>query len=383
MSKRRGRGEGTITQRADGRWMARVQLDTDGPGPRRRKAVYGATRAAVAERLNGLLGRSSGGELLTTTTPTVKAWLNDWYDTHEDEWRGSTQRVYRTAIDKWLVPALGPVRLDALKPLAIQKWINAQTKGGARQMVLTSHVVLRSALKWAMTQRLVTFNAAELVKVPRPTAQRAAPLTADQAVRLLDATSDHRLGAMVLASLTLGLRLGEVTGLTWPDVDLTAQTVRVRQQVQATKGSVGVAPLKTAASRRKLTLPVVLVAALKAHRVRQLEERLQAGPRWAQVGDFVFTMPMGGIVRPNHARDVLTALLTAAGLPRVRFHTLRHTAATLLLQDGTPLFDVSRILGHAEISTTADIYGHLVDEMTAGAAARMDGLLAGARRGVR
>lgn len=364
--------------------MARVQLERGIDGRRRRRTVYGASRAEVGAQLNALLGRSSSGELLETSTPTLKTWLGDWYGTHQHEWRASTRRIYRHAIDAWLVPAMGTVRLDALKPMTVQRWINASTtKDGPRQMLVTAHVVLRSALKWAMTQRLITFNAAELVKVPRPTPQPAAPLSVQQARQLFAATKDHRLGSMVLASLTLGLRLGEVSGVTWADVDLRGATIRIRQQVQETKGAVTLQPLKTAASRRKLGLPAVLVTALKAQKVRQLEERLQAGARWAQAGDLVFTMPDGAMVRPAHARRVLRALLTAAGLPRVRFHALRHTAATLLLQDGVPLFDVSRILGHAEISTTADIYGHLTDEMTAGAATRMDGLLGRPRRGVR
>ncbi len=381
-TRRRGRGEGTIKLRKDGRWVGLVQIDRGDDGRRRRKGVYGATRAEVREKLNALLGRAANRELLTTSTPTVASWLNDWYDTHQGDWRASTQRVYRTAIDKWLVPALGPIRLETLKPLVVQQWINRVSKDGARQMVVTSHVVLHSALKWAMTQRLITYNAAQLVKVPRPTPPKPVPLTADQAVQLIDAATDHRLGAMVITSLTLGLRIGEVTALRWADVDLVGRTVKVRQQLQAVQGRIEVAPLKTTTSRRDLILPALVVTALKVHRVRQMEERLQAGRRWAQVGDFVFTMQTGSVVPPGHARGVLTGLLVAADLPHVKFHTLRHTAATLLLQDGTPLFDVSRLLGHADITTTADIYGHFVDEMAEKAAGRMDGLLARARRGV-
>lgn len=224
---------------------------------------------------------------------------------------------------------------------------------------------------------MMTYNPAALVKVPQAQPARTAPLTADQARTLLEAAADHRLGAMVTVSLTMGLRIGEVSGLGWADVDLNTRTLKVRQQVQALgDGPPTLVPLKTAASRRTLALPTMVVEALKAQRKRQLEERLKAGQSWRQDADLVFTMPCGRAVHPSHARDVLTALLTAAGLGHRRFHTLRHTAATLLLTDGAPLFDVSRILGHSEISTTADTYGHLVDEMTAGAAARMDKLLA-------
>lgn len=160
-------------------------------------------------------------------------------------------------------------------------------------------------------------------------------------------------------------------------VDLDARALRVEQQLQALGKASGLtlAPLKTRNSRRALTLPTIAVKALKSHRKTQLAERLRAGAEWKNPDDLVFTMPNGRAVHPSHLRDGLALLLTAAGLPQVRYDALRHTAATLLLLDGAPLFAVSRVLGHSEISTTSDIYGHLLPEMTAGAAARMDTLL--------
>lgn len=383
MAKRRGRGEGSIYQRADGRWQARVDLGRGPDGKRRRKVAYGATRQAAAQALNRLLGRAATGELLVTSTPTVKAWLDDWYRTHRDDWQGSTPRIYRTAIDQWIVPALGDVRLEALKPARIQRWINDASANGARAKVVIAHVVLRAALKWAMQQRQVTFNAATLCRVPRPTRKAIAVLSTEEAQRLLDVAETHRLGAMVIIALTMGLRIGEVSGLTWADVDLDAGTLRVRQQVQALgKGlPAALAPLKTPNSRRTLALPTRVVTALQARRTAQLEERMRAGQRW-QRGDLVFTTPLGGPLRPNAVRDMLRPLLKAAGARPVRFHALRHTCATTLLAAGVPLFDVSRVLGHASIQITADTYGHLAPDMTAGAARQMDAVFgASANRG--
>jgi integrase len=378
VAKRRGRGEGTITQRADGRWMARVDMGRGDDGRRLRKVVYGSTRAEAGNKLNALLGRSASGELLTTSTPTVGSWLKDWYATHCEDWRPSTQRVYRIAIDQWLVPVLGTVRLEQLKPATIQRWVNKATEDGASEKVRIAHNVLRSAMAWAMTQRVLTFNPASLVKVPRPVHRRAVPLSADQARKLLEFAGDDRLGGMFVLSLTLGLRIGEVSGLSWNDVDLDGHVLKVRQQVQSLgMGMLSLAPLKTASSRRTLSLPTLAVDALKARRKAQLEERMRAGADWKGSADnLVFTTEQGRIVHPSTVRTVLKATLTSAGLDATKFHTLRHTAATLLLSDGTPLFDVSRILGHAQISTTSDIYGHLVPDMTAGAATRMDSLLA-------
>jgi integrase len=148
-----------------------------------------------------------------------------------------------------------------------------------------------------------------------------------------------------------------------------------RQVQSVKKGTLTLAPLKTRNSRRALALPMLVVDALKARRVVQLEERMRAGAAWSNPDDHAFTTPQSAPVHPSKVRVILNGLLEAAGLARVKFHTLRHSAATMLLVDGTPLFDVSRVLGHAQVSTTADIYGHLVPEMAAGAAARMDTLL--------
>ncbi len=377
MAKRRGRGEGTITQRADGRWQARVDLGRDENGRRLRKFAYGATREAAGKKLNALLGRSVGGELLTSSTPTVKSWLNDWYKTHLDDWRPSTQRVYKLAIDQWIVPSLGTVRLEQLKPVKIQRWINSATAEKPREKIVLAHKVLSSALKWAMKQRVMTFNPAQLVKVPAVVHQGATPLTAEQACKLIGFAGNHPLGGMFVLSVSLGLRIGEVSGLSWDDIDFAAETLKVRQQVQALgMGLLELSPLKTANSRRTLTLPALAISALKARRKAQLEARLRAGAEWEGDTDrLVFTSEKGTMLHPGVVRRVLKATLASADLTATRFHALRHTAATLLLADGTPLFDVSRILGHAQISTTSDIYGHLVPDMTAGAAARMDRLL--------
>jgi integrase len=214
-----------------------------------------------------------------------------------------------------------------------------------------------------------------LVKVPRPTRKTVTPLSTDQAATLLQAAKGHRLGGMIIASLAMGLRIGEVSGLTWGDVDIDARALRVRQQIQALKGELVLVPLKTANSRRTLVMPSIVIDALKARRVAQLEERLRAGAEWQNPQDLVFTTTKGCAVTPDQARKALSTLLAASGIDRVKYHALRHSAATLLLTLGTPLFDVSRVLGHAQISTTSDIYGHLVPDIAASAAAKMDAVL--------
>jgi integrase len=388
MERRRGKGEGSISQRSDGRWMGRVNLGRGADGRRKRKYVYGDTEGDVIRQMKKQNGRAVDGLLLSTSTPTVAVHLEDWFSTYSDEWKPSTRRSYRGAIDLYLVPAFGPVRLEQLTPRAIQQWLTSHKKEhGARRRIEIAHAALRSALSEAQRLQLVTINAAALVNVPRSTARPVVPLDVEQAKTFLEVAGAHRLGALFSVALACGLRLGEATGLSWSDVDLDTGEVRVRQQLQAVKKQLVLQDLKTENSRRTLVFPDVCVQALREHRRRQLEERLKAGARWVDTG-LVFTtyrtckegkgmsMKVGAGLHPRNVSRILSSLLKTANLPHIRFHDLRHSAASLLLASGVELVEVSKLLGHSEIRVTADLYGHLVKQTAAKAARIMDGLLA-------
>ncbi len=210
-------------------------------------------------------------------------------------------------------------------------------------------------------------------------------LDVTQATAFLKVASAHRLGALFGVALACGLRLGEATGLRWEDVDLTTGEIRVRQQLQKVGNQLVLQELKTEKSRRTLALPQPCLEALRVHRTRQLEERLKAGDRWVETG-LVFTtyrtcnegkgraMKVGAGLHPRNVLRTLHALLEAAALPRIRFHDLRHSAASLLIAAGVELVEVSMLLGHSELRVTADLYSHLQEQTAAKAAQRMAGL---------
>jgi integrase len=233
MSRRRGKGEGSITERLDGRWQVQIDLGRGVDGRRRRKFAYAATQAEAVDLLRKFGGRAVEGQLLATSTPTVKAYLADWFATNSDSWRPSTRRSYRGTIDLHLVPAFGALRLEQLTPQRIQKWLTQhKQEHGARRRIELAHATLRSALSEAQRLQLVSINAAELVKVPKPKARTIEPLDVDQAGAFLKVAGKHRLGALFSVALACGLRLGEATGLRWEDVDLESREVRIRQQLQ-------------------------------------------------------------------------------------------------------------------------------------------------------
>ena len=392
-NRRRGRGEGSIRERSDGRWEVRVDLGRGADGKRRRKSAFAPTQAAAVASLKRLAGRQIDGHLLSTSTPTVASYLEDWVATNADSWRPSTRRGYRRAIDGFLVPTFGALRLEQLTPALIQRWLTQhKTAHGARRRISLAHATLRSAIADAQRLQLVSINAATLVKVPRVTSRTIAPLDVDQARVFLGVSAKHRLGALFSVALACGLRLGEATGLRWEDVDMTTGELRIRQQLQRVGKLLVLQELKTAKSRRTLALPQVCLEALKDHRKEQLEERLKAGPRWADSG-LVFTtfrickegkglhFKVGAPLHPRNVLRTLHDLLKTANLPRVRFHDLRHSAASLLIAEGVELVEVSMLLGHSELRVTADLYGHMLKQTAAKAARRMDVMLGGSQKG--
>ena len=385
MTRRRGKGEGTIRERLDGRWEVRIDIGRGLDGKRRRKSAFAATQAEAIKLLRKLGGRAVDGQLLSTSTPTAAQFFQEWLATNEDSWRPSTRRSYRSAIHLYLTPAFGPLRLEQLTPRHVQRWLTEhKDEHGARRRITLAHAALRSALSDAQRLQLVSINAATLVKVPKPQAREIKPMTVEQATAFLKVADRHRLGALFSVALACGLRLGEATGLRWDDVDLESGEVRIRQQLQCVDKKLSLWPLKTAKSRRTLALPKTCLEALKKHRKQQLQQRLKAGANWVDTR-LIFTTTQkkgeeGKVGTGLHPRNVLRALhtlLEAAEpkIPRLRFHDLRHSAASLLIAAGVELVEVSMLLGHSELRVTADLYSHLQQQTSAKAARHMDAVL--------
>jgi integrase len=232
--------------------------------------------------------------------------------------------------------------------------------------------VLRIALARAVRWGLVPRNVATMVDGPRVPRRRVPVLTGEEAQRFMIAVRDDRLGALYVVALSLGLRQGEVLGLRWSDVDLDRQSLTVGAALQRVsgKGLVLVEP-KTETSRRKITLPGYCLGVLREHRVRQLRDRLLAGSRWSETG-LVFTSALGTGLESGLVTKRLQRILAACGLPRLRFHDLRHSAASLLGAQGVPPRVVMEVLGHSRISVTMDLYSHVFPSLLGDAAKAME-----------
>ena len=310
--------------------------------------------------------------------------------------RPRTLDRYRGIVDRQLVPALGHIRLDRLQPEHVEAlYADLEAQGLAPATVLQVHRVLSRALKVAMQRGRVARNVCALVDAAPVRRCEIDPLGADEARSILAAASGQRNAARWSVALALGLWQGEALGLRWPDVDLDAGTVTVRSALQRRRwehgcaGGCGRRPAgcperrggglmfvepKSDAGRRTIALPSAMVESLRRQRAEQAAERLTAGSMWDDHG-LVFAQETGRPIDPSADHRAWQALLRAAGVRRARLHDARHTAATLLLQQGVPARVAMQILGHSQISLTLGTYSHVVPELARDAASRMDAAL--------
>jgi integrase len=326
MSRGRANHEGSIYRRKDGRWVGAVSLPNG-----KRKSFYGATREEVAQKLTSALKTVQDGLPVPSDQLTVERFLREWLQIAQHEIRPGTWRRYEQMVRLHAIPAIGRLKLSRLGPEHLQKlYADCLSKGLKPGTVRQIHAVLRRALGQAARWGTAPRNVATLVSPPRVPRRRMNPLTADESRRLLHAAQGHRLEAFLVLAITTGMRIGELQALLWQNVDLDRAWLQIEHTLTRTAdGSVQLTEPKSARSRRRIALSPVAVEALRKHHRQQAEERLKLGSVWEDL-DLVFANQRG---RPtderNFARHVYHPLLNQAGIPRRRFHDLRHTAATL------------------------------------------------------
>lgn len=370
---RRGHGEGSIYQRSDGRWAATMTLGTEG----RRKTFYGKTRKDVSERLKVAMRDQQQGTLVTNDRQTVAQYLTRWLESSaKPSVKVKTYEGYESIVRVRVIPGIGRLPLAKVTALDLHGlYADLQRAGLSSRSANHTHRVLHRAFEQAVRWNLIPRNPCDGVTPPKARRSEMKVLSREQANVLLDTTRDHPAHALYVLAVTTGMRQGELLGLRWKDVDLDGGRLGVSQALQRQNGAglVFVEP-KTARSRRTIMLSRRAVDALRHHRTRQLEQRLLIGPDWRDQG-LVFVNATGGPVDPSWQRTIFYAALWDAGLPAIRFHDCRHTAATLLLTQGVHPKVVSEMLGHTTITLTLDTYSHLVPAMHEQAAAMMDTLL--------
>ncbi len=371
-------GESSIHRDAAGRWHGYVSMGLKREGQRDRRHVSAAKRAEVVRKVRALEHqRDSGVVQAAGRAPTVAEWLGHWLDTIAiRKVRASTLQGYRGKVNSRIIPAVGHHRLDRLQPEHLEAWyIELADEGLASSTILQLHRILSRALKVAMQRGKIARNVCSLVDAPSLRREEVVPFSTTEARALLAAARGLRNEARWSVALALGLRQGEALALRWEDIDLDSGTLTVKRSMQRLvgKGLVFDEP-KSRAGRRAIKLPNGLRDALRAHRAAQLEERLAAGSEWQENG-LLFAQINGRPIDPGSDWKSWKALLALAGVRDARLHDARHTAATLLLQQGVSARVAMQILGHSQISLTLGTYSHVVPELAQEAADRIDRVL--------
>lgn len=427
----------------EGRWMGQLTTGYNDQGKQKRRSFYGKTRKEVVDKMDQVKKDLSAGILVEPHKVTLGEWLDRWLAAYQKpavspstyELRGMLIRVH-------IKPELGRAQLTKLKPADLQDLYTKKLETGrtdskshvaqvsvkgrestfygkapkdvqekakkalgdqydealvkpvrlglSSQTVRHIHNILHGALKQAMKEGLVSRNVAQATSPPKVVrGEEMRTLSRDEVGQFLNAVEGERLEAAFLLDLAAGLRRGEVLGVRWSDLDLEKGTLQVRKSLSRLKQDDGTTRLelgdvKTPKSRRLIPLPDEVVQELKAHRARQNQEKLRLGEAYQDEG-LVFATAFGGRIEPRNLHRAWTRVLKKAGIEHTRFHNLRHTFATMLLEMGEHPKVVQEMLGHSKVSMTLDTYSHIVPGLKEKAAAKLNDVFKSAKgaRGAR
>ena len=375
MGKRRKKGEGSVRQRKDGRWEGRVVIGYDEKGLPRTKNVLAKTKRECQEKLKQLRETVIGPrtEKVRPEMPFGE-WLDFWYQNYvKPQIRPTTQANYEAKIYQHIIPELGKVPLNQLAQKDLQQfyarmktsgWLIRTEqfgKGLSDSMVRGLHAARRSALEKAVQEELIRTNPAVGCKLPPKRGREMQVLGREELQRFLIQAQTEGYYELFLLDLCTGLRRGELLALQWDDLDFKSGTLTVNKRVYEVKGQLRVSVPKPRASIRRLVLPPGVVEVL-----RQYRETVNS--RWMFPSPVKEDTPM----TPGAVRRWLQIILERAGCKRIRFHDLRHTFATLSLENGMDVKTLSAMLGHVSAATTLDIYTHVTGDMQSEAAAKID-----------
>lgn len=358
MGRKRRHGEGSIYQRSDGRWIVSIDMGiVDG---KRKRVERRADSQKEAVKLLRELQRQKDQGVVFDGTQTVKEYIEDWLENVVRITNSpGTYKSYNNRCRKHILPAIGHKRLDKLTNQDVQsivaRMVDNDNVGNQYidRVITTLNVSLNRAVKIGLIPR----NVAKHCDLPKIQKKEMKYFTMEQARKFLDVLQGNKLEALFWIATLMGLRRGEILNLKWNDINFDTRRMFIRES-------------KTRAGVRTLPIPDSVVLLLKEHRVNQMKMKLRAGERW-QEHDLVFTSKLGTQVSLSVLRHHFFKALDDAGLPKIRFHDLRHTAATIMLKNGASMKEVQIALGHDDFSVTSNTYAHVADEDVANMFARV------------
>jgi integrase len=374
MAKRRGNQEGSIFQKSNGKW--RVQIMFKGG----RLSTTVATRTEAQDWLRTTNNQIENGLTIKGANTQFGEFLDEWLATAKPRVTEHSLRTYEQIVRKHIRPGLGNIRLRDLNPSVIQRFYDRKVAEGlGLRTVQRTHTIIHAALNSAMKLGLLGRNPDNATTPPKPKRKEMKYLDAAQVKKLLDTArnSGDRNYALCYLAVSTGMREGELLGLRWDDVNLAQGILNVRFNLRRlSSGVLSLQHPKTKTSTRSIKIGRQTAEILQLQRIRNSMDAEKSGQLWKDQ-NFVFPSTVGTPMDPTNLLKAFRKLLRLAGLPKIRFHDLRHTAASLMLNNGVDVLIASQRLGHAKPSITLDVYGHLIPSMQSHAAEVLETLLSG------
>jgi len=370
MTRRRGNNEGSIHQRANTTWRAQVTIQGQ------RLSYTAKSRRECQDWIRKTHDQIDNGMTYASTKKCIADYLFGWLMSEKSVMRKSTWDHYNQLTQSYITPKIGQVMLKDLRTEHTQALYNSLINQNVGFYTIRKiHILLHSALQKAVETGIIARNPASYAHPPEAPVSEKGILNESQVNQFLVSIMGHRWEALFHLAIVTGMRQMELLGLKWDDLDWIRQTIRVeRQLARPDKTGMRYLPPKTRFGKRTIALGEKTIQILRNHYNYQHREQQRTGIKWVEHG-LIFSNSIGGPINPRNLLREFKKLLTNAGLPDIRFHDLRHTAASLMLNNGIPPIVVSRRLGHSKASITLDVYGHLIPSMQTDVADIIDDLV--------
>lgn len=375
-------GEGCVRQdKKTGRWIAAITIGYNSKGQQQFKYFSSKTQKEVVKKLNDYKEQINKGLAVESNQVTVGEWLDCWYENYVvGKVKVKTRCDYESSIRCHIKPHLGRIKLTELKGIQVQQFYNELLKNGrldkkgglSPKTIKNIHVGLHKALEQAVYNDLIVKNPSKGVSLPPQTKKPIEILTPEEQKQLVDKCFEHPWGAVIFLTLYSGMRLGEVSGLTWKDIDFENNTISINKQVGRIQNfdpnikSKTILCLrnetKTKHSNRVISMHPRIMEKLNEHKITQEKHRKKWKSAYNNL-NMVFCREDGNLLDPKTFRTFYLKILAKAGIEHKKFHALRHTFATRAMEANSHVKTVSDILGHASIQITLDTYSHVSQEL--------------------
>ena len=376
--------KGSIIKRGTRSYRLKYDLPR-GPTGERRTAyrTFRGTKTDAEKELRRILAAQDQGVVVDPSRIKVGEYLAGWLEDKAPQTVGAkTLERYEGLVRNQITPHLGNLRLQALRPADVERWLQILIKEGllSSRSIRHAHGVLRIALEHASRMEMIPRNVAKIIQPPKLEEKEMVILKEDQIDECLTGLADLSIYPIFCVALGTGARRGEIVALKWSDIDLDRGTMNIERSLEQTSAGIRIKPPKTQAGKRTISLPSFTVEALRKHKLTVMETRMAVGAGPLPHNTWVFGDIEGKMPNPYSISDRWRDAVKSRGLPKVTFHALRHTHASMLINAGEDVVKISKRLGHKKPTVTLAIYAHLFKTDDSSIAAAIDEIISENRK---